>query len=61
MSEIPEDVMMNAERLYDEGGQKSVPQIIAEAIMAERIRCYEIAMDLGNYDELSIAKAIKRE
>lgn len=39
LSEIPEDVMMNAERLYDEGGYKNVPQIIAEAIMAERARC----------------------
>ncbi len=39
LSKIPEDVMMNAERLYDEGGYKNVPQIIAEAIMAERARC----------------------
>lgn len=38
-SEIPDDVMMNAERLYDEGGYKTVPEIIAEAIMAERERC----------------------
>lgn len=35
-SDIPDDVMMHAERLYDEGGYKTVPQIIAEAIMAER-------------------------
>lgn len=38
-SEIPADVMMNAERLYDDGGYKTVPEIIAEAVMAERERC----------------------
>lgn len=59
MTEIPDDVMMHAESLYDEGGYKSVPQIIAEAIMAERERCYEIALDLGNYSELDVAKRIK--
>ena len=36
MSEIPMELMMHAERLYDEGGQKTVPTIIAEAILAER-------------------------
>ncbi len=35
-SEIPEEIMMHAERLHDEGGYKTVPQIIAEAILAER-------------------------
>lgn len=46
-SEIPDDVMMNAERLYDEGGYKTVPEIIAEAIMAERERC-EAAMSAAD-------------
>lgn len=36
--EIPLEIMMHAERLYDEGGCKSVPTIIAEAILAERGR-----------------------
>jgi hypothetical protein len=57
--QIPDDVMMYAEMLYDDGGYKSVPQIIAEAIMAERTRCYEIAVDIGHYDILGVAKAIK--
>lgn len=35
--EIPLEVMMHAERLYDEGGYKTVPTIIAEAIIAERM------------------------
>ncbi len=36
MSEIPFEVAMHAERLYDEGGYEGVPTIIAKAIMAER-------------------------
>lgn len=43
MSEIPLEIAMHAERLYDEGGYESVPTIIAKAIMAERERCAEIA------------------
>jgi len=43
MSPIPDELMMHAERLYDEGGYKSVPMIIAEAILAERDRCAGIA------------------
>ena len=43
MSEIPLEISMNAERLYDEGGYESVPTIIAKAIMAERARCAEVA------------------
>lgn len=43
MSEIPLEIAMHAERLYDEGGYESVPTIIAKAIIAERNRCAEIA------------------
>jgi len=43
MSEIPLEVQMHAERLYDEGGCEAVPTIIAKAIMAERERAAKIA------------------
>jgi len=43
MGEISEELMMHAERLYDEGGYKTVPTIIADAILAERERCADIA------------------
>ena len=42
MSNIPLEVQMHAERLYDEGGYESVPTIIAKAIMAETERCIGI-------------------
>lgn len=48
MSEIPVELAMHAERLYDEGGNESVPTIIAKAIIAERERCAEIAR-AGSY------------
>lgn len=43
IEEIPMEVQMNAERLWDEGGYESGPAIIAKAIMAERYRCADIA------------------
>lgn len=58
MQEIPLEVQMNAERLWDEGGYESGPTIIAKAIMAERERCAEIA---EIYDQFgSIANEIRR-
>lgn len=48
MSEIPDELMMHAERLYDEGGYKPVPTIIAEAILAERERRREVATELAD-------------
>lgn len=49
--QIPDDVMMYAEMLYDDGGYKTVPRIIAEAILAERERCAKIAESVGNYGD----------
>jgi hypothetical protein len=46
MSEIPLEIAMHAERLYDEGGYESAPTIIAKAILAERERCALIAEEL---------------
>lgn len=39
MTGITLEIMMDAERRWDEGGNKTVPTIIAEAILAERERC----------------------
>lgn len=58
MTDIPDDVMMNAERLYDEGGYKTVPEIIAEAILAERERCARIA-DRNDMSPWGIAREIR--
>lgn len=43
MTTIPDELMMHAERLYDEGGYKTVPMIIAEAILAERDQAKQTA------------------
>lgn len=50
MSEYPLELSMHAERLYDEGGNKSVPDIIAFAIMQERERCLEIVKNTSEGD-----------
>ena len=47
MSEIPLEVQMHAERLYDEGGYEAVPTIIAKAIIAEREQCASAQEELN--------------
>lgn len=51
MSDIPLEVAMNAERLWDDGGNESAPTIIAKAILAERERCSEIARSIEPRNE----------
>lgn len=51
MSEISIELAMHAERLYDEGGNESVPTIIAKAILGERERCAEIARSIDPHNE----------
>lgn len=57
---IPDDVMMNAERLWDDGGYKFASEIIAEAIMSERQRCIEIMESrIEIYTDIAQRNAIK--
>lgn len=58
--EIPDDVIMNAERLWDDGGYKFAYEIIAEAIMSERQRCIEIMESrIEIYTDIAQRNAIK--
>jgi hypothetical protein len=51
MTEIPLEIQMHAERLWDEGGYQSPPEIIARAILAERERCVEAVRRAAALDE----------
>lgn len=62
MSEIPVEVSMHAERLYDEGGNESVPMIITKAILSERERSVAILKSIEpmNSSESHLIETIVR-
>lgn len=65
MSKITLEDMMDAERRWDEGGNKDVPTIIAEAVLAERQRwesiCQRVISEYssGPWDEIERHDAMR--
>ena len=50
MSEIPEDIVETAERLWKGHEGESGPSVIARAVMAERERCWFIVKEKAEGD-----------